>query len=234
MAGRDIVKLEVWGVEGLGDFGHGDDVAAAIVEALTEPLQDNDIVVVTHKIVSKAEGAVRKAATDEQRRAIVEAESEQIIRRRGDLMITVTRHGFVCANAGVDRSNVEPGDVVLLPHDPDASAHRIRLRLEQALGVQLGVVVTDTFGRAWRNGLIDVAIGVSGIEAIIDYRGTADTFGSTLEVTEVAIADEIASAADLVMGKATGVPVAIVRGLVAPGEGRASDLVRPAAGDLFR
>ncbi len=149
-------------------------------------------------------------------------------------MITLTRHGFVCANAGVDRSNVGAGHVVLLPADPDRSAHRIRTRLERLTGLGIGVVITDTFGRAWRRGLTDVAIGVSGLAAIVDLRGTHDTHGNLLEVTEVAVADEIAAAADLVMGKARGIPAAIVRGVEAHGHGRAADLIRPPAEDLFR
>lgn len=228
------MSLEIFGVNGIGEVIEGDDVASLILDALPGPLQDFDIVVVTHKIVSKAEGALRLAVTDEDRRSVIESESTSVVRRRGELTISITRHGFICANAGVDRSNVAPGYVVLLPHDPDASAHRIRRRLEQATGKSLGVVITDTFGRPWRRGLTDVAIGVSGLPALIDYRGTTDTFGSTLEVTEVAAIDEIAAAADLVMGKATGTPVAVLRGLRLTGDGRATDLVRPPSEDLFR
>ncbi|MDH5423105.1 MAG: coenzyme F420-0:L-glutamate ligase, partial [Acidimicrobiia bacterium] len=172
MADRDSVNLEIFGVEGIGEVTEGDDVASMILEALPGQLQDFDIVVVTHKIVSKAEGAVRVAATDEDRWAIVQSESASVVRRRGDLTISITRHGFICANAGVDRSNVMPGYVVLLPRDPDASAHRIRRRLERQTGVSLGVVITDTFGRPWRRGLTDVAIGVSGLPSLVDYRGT--------------------------------------------------------------
>lgn len=228
------MNLEIFGVNGIGEVTEGADVASLILEALPGPLQDFDIVVVTHKIVSKAEGAIQPAATDEDRQSIVESESTAVVRRRGALTISITRHGFICANAGVDRSNVAPGYVVLLPRDPDVSAHRIRRRLEQATGKSLGVVITDTFGRPWRRGLTDVAIGVSGLPSLVDYRGTTDTFGSTLEVTEVAAIDEIAAAADLVMGKATGTPVAVVRGLRLTGDGRATDLVRPPSEDLFR
>ena len=228
------MSLHILGISGIDEVAPGDDVAGLILAALPEPLLDRDIVVVTHKIVSKAEGALLPASNDADRKAIVEGESTGIVRRRGDLVISITRHGFICANAGVDRSNVEPGTVVLLPRDPDASAHRIRRRLEEATGTQIGVVITDTFGRAWRRGLVDVAIGVSGLPSLIDYRGTQDTFGTELEVTEVAAVDEIAAAADLVMGKATGTPVAIVRGLDLVGEGRALDLVRPPNEDLFR
>ncbi len=220
-------------VMGIPEVTAGTDIASAIFGAV-QTWRDGDIVVVTHKIVSKAEGAVESAATDADRRRIVEREAAAILRRRGDLMITLTRHGFVCANAGVDRSNVGAGHVVLLPADPDRSAHRIRTRLERLTGLGIGVVITDTFGRAWRRGLTDVAIGVSGLAAIADLRGTHDTHGNLLEVTEVAVADEIAAAADLVMGKARGIPAAIVRGVEAHGHGRAADLIRPPAEDLFR
>lgn len=228
------MSLEIFGIAGIGEVQAGDEVADLILAALARPLTDGDIVVVTHKIVSKAEGAVRRAPTDQDRKSIVEEQSKAIVRRRGELIISITHHGFICANAGVDRSNVEPGWVILLPHDPDASAHRIRRRLEAATGTKLGVIITDTFGRPWRRGLTDVAIGISGLPALVDYRGTRDTFGSVLEVTEVAAVDEIAAAADLVMGKATGVPVAVVRGLDLSGNGRAVDLVRPPDEDLFR
>lgn len=231
------MNLTIIGVEQMPEVLPGTDVADHILKALRAndlTLRDRDIVVVTHKIVSKAEGATRSAPDDRARKQIVESESVEIVRRRGDLVIAITAHGFICANAGVDRSNVEPGSVVLLPRDPDASAHRIRTRLERATNTELGVVITDTFGRAWRRGLTDVAIGFSGLPALIDYRGTHDTFGTELEVTEVAAVDEIAGAADLVMGKANGVPVAIVRGLDLQGNGRAVDLVRPPSEELFR
>ncbi len=223
---------------GIGEVAPGDDVATVILGALAAAgidLGDGDVVVVTHKIVSKAEGRLADVAEDADYRALAEAEAAAVIRRRGDLMIAITRHGFICANAGVDRSNVTGDRAVMLPIDPDASAHRIRVRLERASGVRLAVVVTDTFGRPWRRGLTDVAIGVSGMAPIRDLRGTTDATGRVLDVTEVAIVDEIAAAADLVMGKATGVPVAILRGLRwSPGDGRATDLVRPPAEDMFR
>lgn len=232
------MSIEILPVVGIGEVAEGEDIATVIGEALERSnvqLFEGDIVVVTHKIISKAEGQVRLIESEQVYRSLVEGEAAEIIRRRGDLVITKTRHGFVCANAGVDRSNVPKGRAVLLPIDPDASAHRIRIRLERRFGVGIGVVVTDTFGRAWRRGLCDIAIGVSGIPAILDLRGETDMQGRVLEVTEVAVVDEIAAAADLVMGKATGIPVAIVRGLNLPsGEGRASDLVRPAAEDMFR
>jgi coenzyme F420-0:L-glutamate ligase len=231
------MRLEVWSIEGIGEVYAGDDVAQLIADGIgstTEGLLDDDIVVVTHKIVSKAEGQVRRAETEEDYRRIIEEEAAEIVRRRGPLVITQTHHGFICANAGVDRSNVEGDNVVLLPRTPDRSAHLIRIRLQQEFGCTIGVLVTDTFGRPWRRGLTDVAIGCSGVLAVLDLKGTHDMQGRTLEVSEVAVIDEIAAAADLVMGKATGNPVAVVRGLNLAGNGRARDLVRPAAEDMFR
>lgn len=232
------MNLTVIPITGIGRVDKGDDVA----DVLAGPLRDldaasGDVLVVTHKIVSKAEGAVRQIVGDEEefKKALVEEISASIVRRRGDLIIAETRHGFVCANAGVDRSNADPGTVVLLPDDPDRSAHRIRTRLERILGVDVPVIISDTFGRPWRRGLTDIAIGVSGLLPILDLRGTSDWSGRELDVTEVAVADEIAAAADLVMGKASGVPAALVRGYEGPrGEGRGSELVRPVDEDLFR
>lgn len=230
-------ELRVFGIAGIGEVSAGDDLAGMILEGLTaagERLIDDDVVVITHKVVSKQEGRVVEIPDEETYRRFVLDESAGIIRRRGDLVIARTHHGFICANAAVDRSNVEAGFAVLLPVDPDRSAHRIRTLLERATGARIGVVITDTFGRPWRRGLVDVAIGVSGIVAIDDLVGTTDTHGNELQVTEVAVVDEIASAADLVMGKASGVPAAVVRGLALAGDGRATDLVRPADEDLFR
>jgi coenzyme F420-0:L-glutamate ligase/coenzyme F420-1:gamma-L-glutamate ligase len=231
-------SLEIIPIPGIGEVRRHADIANVILEACRTAgitWQRRDVAVVTHKIVSKAEGRVVAAATDEEHRALVEEEAAAIVRRRGDLVITQTRHGFICANAGVDRSNVAAGYAVLLPERPDRSAHTIRTGIEVATGVAVAVIVTDTFGRPWRRGLTDVAIGVSGMPAILDLRGTTDMTGRVLDVTEVAIVDEIAAAADLVMGKASGVPAVIVRGLDwPPGEGRATDLVRPPDEDLFR
>jgi coenzyme F420-0:L-glutamate ligase/coenzyme F420-1:gamma-L-glutamate ligase len=227
-------------VPGLPEICPGDDLAALLAKAMARAglgPQPGDVLVVTHKAVSKAEGAVVPLEGDEETayRGLVLEQSAEILRRRGDLVIARTRHGFICANAGVDRSNAAPGTAVLLPLDPDRSAHGLRLALKHLTGVDLAVVVTDTFGRAWRRGLVDVAIGVSGMEVILDLRGTHDAQGRELKVTEVAIVDEIAAAADLAMGKAAGVPAALIRGLAVPrGEGRATDLVRPAAEDMFR
>jgi coenzyme F420-0:L-glutamate ligase/coenzyme F420-1:gamma-L-glutamate ligase len=219
----------------------GADLPALLLDAISEAgldLEDGDVLVVTHKVVSKAEGAVRpldRNDEDAAYRQIVLDEAASVVRRRGDLVITITDHGFICANAGVDRSNAAEGTAVLLPRDPDRSAHGIRMTLEAATGTRIAVVVSDTFGRPWRRGLTDVAIGVSGIDPIQDLRGTHDMQGRELAVTEIAIVDEIAAAADLVMGKATGVPVALLRGLDwQPGDGRATDLVRPPDEDMFR
>jgi len=232
------VTITITPVTGIGEVVPGDDVAAVILEALETSgigVEDGDVIVITHKIVSKAEGRIADVADDAAYRRLAEDEAAAVVRRRGDLVITITRHGFICANAGVDRSNVEHGKAVMLPIDPDRSAHRVRTRIEHATGRRIAVVVSDTFGRPWRRGLTDVAIGVSGMTAIEDLRGTTDTFGRVLDVTEVAVVDEIAAAADLVMGKATSTPAAVIRGLEwSPGDGRATDLVRPAGEDMFR
>ncbi len=232
-----VSRLELIGVEGIGEIQPGDALAPAILGALAssgESLRNGDVLVVTHKVISKAEGRIAEIASEEEYRKLVEDEADSIIRRRGDLVITKTRHGFICANAGVDRSNTAEGTAVLLPIEPDRSAHRLRVEIERVLDVSIAVVVTDTFGRSWRRGLVDVAIGVSGLPAIVDLRGTTDAYGRILDVTEIAIVDEIAAAADLVMGKASQVPAAILRGLDLTGDGRATDLVRPPEEDLFR
>lgn len=233
------MAVTVLPIEGIGEARRGDDVATLIGDAVDgqHNLDDRDIVVVTHKLISKAEGQVVELADDgpDAHRHLVEQEAVRIIRRRGPLVIAQTRHGFICANAGVDRSNAGPARAVLLPEDPDKSANRIRLRLQQRFGVSIAVIVTDTFGRAWRRGLVDVAIGVAGMEPIEDLRGQTDTFGKVLEVSEVAIVDEIAAAADLVMGKATAIPAAIVRGVSwKPSDAGIRPLLRPADEDLFR
>ena len=214
------------------------DVLADLITA-NVALRDGDVLVVTQKVVSKAEGRLVEIDPDdiEARRALVERESVRVLRRRGDLIISETAHGFVCANAGVDLSNVEAGQAALLPIDSDRSARRIRDGVRARAGVEVGVIVSDTFGRAWRRGLTDVAIGCAGVAAIVDLRGTADALGRVMQVTEVAVADELAAAAELVMGKASGVPAAVVRG-VDPTWLRESsvraEVVRPAAEDLFR
>lgn len=233
-------RVEVIAVTGIGEVRPGDDVAALLAGA---GLRDGDIVVITSKIVSKAEGRVRHAP---DRTRAIEEETERVVARRGDTVISQTRHGFVMAAAGVDASNTEPGTVLLLPEDSDASARRLRAGLSGRDGghdggrggVRVGVIVSDTFGRPWRNGLTDVAIGVAGLRPLDDYRGTSDTYGNQLSATVTALADEIASAAELVKGKLAGVPVAIVRGLshlVTEDDGPGvRPLVRPADDDLFR
>jgi len=230
--------IQILPIKGIPEVEHGDDVAALIVGAVTGSPWDllvGDVLVVTHKIVSKAEGRIIDAGDETAYRAAVEAEAKAIIRRRGDLVITQTRHGFICANAGVDRSNVTGNRAVLLPIDPDRSAHGIRIKVRQATGVDVPVIVSDTFGRPWRRGQTDIAIGVSGMAVMDDHKGKPDANGRIMEATEIALIDEIASAADLAMGKSTRVPVAIVRGVEwEPGSGRATDLVRPHSEDLFR
>ncbi len=217
------------------------DLATLVLDAVAdqgETLLDGDLVVVTSKVVAKCEGrTVPFDGTDEAKIALVESESRRILRRRGSLRITETHHGFVNANAGVDLSNTDPGTAVLLPVDPDRSARRLRAALRHRRGVNVAVVITDTFGRAWRHGVTDVAIGAAGLRAVIDLRGTLDASGRVLEATEVAIADEVAGAANLVLGKAAGTPFALVRGLDDAyfGEGSvAADIIRPVNGDLFR
>jgi coenzyme F420-0:L-glutamate ligase/coenzyme F420-1:gamma-L-glutamate ligase len=202
-------------------------------------VHEGDVLVVTQKIVSKAEGRmVQVDASDPlSHKAVVEAESVRIVRRRGDLIISETAHGFVCANAGVDLSNVERGWAALLPVDSDKSARRIRDGIRARAGISVAVIISDTFGRPWRDGLTDVAIGCAGIAAVVDLRGTEDSLGRELQVTKVCVVDEISSAAELVMGKASGVPVAIVRGVDPEWlrEGSVHDeVLRSPADDLFR
>ena len=235
-------RLTAWGVTGIGEIAPDDQLGDIIVAACRNepngPLLDGDVLVVTQKVVSKAEGQL--VAIDPtnplSHKQLVEDEAVRIVRRRGDLIITETKHGFVCANSGVDLSNVERGQAALLPKDSDRSARRISDIVRAQLGVEVGVIVSDTFGRAWRKGLTDVAIGVAGIAAVVDLRGTADALGRVMQVTEVAIADELASAAELVMGKSSGIPVAVVRGADPSWFREASvrELVRPPQEDLFR
>lgn len=226
-------------VGGIGEVRPGQLLADLVATAAAALLLDGDVVVVTQKVVSKAED--RLVAIDPDNplasRPLVEAEAVRILRRRGDLVMTETRHGFVCANAGVDLSNVDRGWAALLPVDSDRSARRIRDGLRARLGLDVGVVVSDTFGRPWRRGVIDVAIGVAGLAGVADLRGTLDALGRPLQVTEVCIADEVAAAAELVMGKSRGIPVAIVRGLDPSHLREASvrdEVVRPYPEDLFR
>ena len=231
------MRLEVFGVEGLPEIGRGDDLAGLIADAVE--LADGDVVVVTQKIVSKAEGAMAAVDPDDplSHKPLVEQESVRVLRRRGDLIISETKHGFVCANAGIDRSNVDAGQVALLPDDPDRSARRIRSGIKARTGVEVAVIISDTFGRPWRRGVTDVAIGSAGVRPILDLRGTPDATGRELQVTEMAIVDELAAAAELVMGKAENIPVAVIRGVnpdwLGPGSVR-DDLIRSPAEDLFR
>ena len=226
---------QVLPVRGLPEVRPGADLAALIATAVD--LQDGDVVVVTSKIVSKAEGQLLPAGTDREatRLAAVASETVRVVARRGTTTIAQTRHGLVMAAAGVDASNVAGDEIALLPGDPDASARLLREQLAALTGRTVAVVISDTMGRAWRVGQVDQAIGSAGLSPIRDARGTSDSFGNVLEVTEIAVADELAAAAELVKGKADGVPVAIVRGLTLPDDGRsAAALVRPAGQDWFR
>lgn len=224
-------------VAGLPEVKPGDDLGQLIAEHCE--LQPGDVVVVTQKVVSKAEG--RLVAVDPtdplSHKEVVEREAVRVLRRRGDLVVTETTHGFICANSGVDLSNVEEGWAALLPLDPDRSARWIRDSLRARTSVEVGVVVSDTFGRTWRVGVTDVAIGTAGVAAVVDLRGSNDALGRELAVTQVCVADELASAAELVMGKSAGIPVALVRG-VDPTWLRESsvraEVVRPYEEDLFR
>jgi coenzyme F420-0:L-glutamate ligase/coenzyme F420-1:gamma-L-glutamate ligase len=224
-------------VAGLPEIRRGDELAALIAARVV--LQGGDVVVVTQKVVSKAEGRLVEVDPDDphSHRAVVADEAVRVLRRRGDLVVAETRHGFICANAGVDLSNVERGWAALLPIDADRSARRIRDGLRARASVEVGVIVSDTFGRPWRRGVTDVAIGTAGVAGVVDLRGTSDALGRELTVTEVCVADELAGAAELVMGKAAGIPVAVIRGVdpawLRDGSVR-EEIVRPPGEDLFR
>ena len=243
--------LRVIPLRGLPELEDGDDLGTLLVEAagLAGGLEHEDVIVVAQKAVSKVEGRIvqletiepseraRELAgdTDPRRLEVILREAREVLRVRPPLVIAETRHGFVCASAGVDASNARgPDTLVLLPLDPDASADRLRNAVREHTGVEVGVIVSDSFGRAWRRGTTDVALGVSGIAALVDLTGQLDAAGYELHATEIAVADQIAGAAQLVMGKTDGIPAAIVRGLDAPGEGRGSDLLMPRERDLFR
>ncbi len=224
-------------VAGLPEVRAGDRLADLIAACIE--LDEGDVVVVTQKVVSKAEGRLVECDGEDEsaRHALVEQESARILRQSGTRLITETRHGFVCANAGVDFSNVPPGSAALLPLDPDRSARRIRDGLVARTGRRVAVIVSDTFGRPWRRGLTDVAIGCAGVAALLDLRGTTDASGRVLAVTQVALVDELAAAAELVMGKSTGVPAAVIRGVDSAWLRESSvrgELVRPPQEDLFR
>jgi len=229
-----VPPIEIVPLTGLPDVEPGDDLAALVAGvARTAGLRPGDVVVVTQKVVSKAEGRV--VPEDGAPGRWVQRETRRVVARRGDLVVAETRHGFVCANAGVDASNVAEGFLTLLPEDPDASAERLSRHLSREAGGPVGVVVTDTFGRPWRRGLVNVAIGCAGLPALVDLRGTKDHTGRILETTVVALADEVAAASGLAMAKAERIPAAIVRGVRPDGPpGAARDLVRPPEEDLFR
>jgi coenzyme F420-0:L-glutamate ligase/coenzyme F420-1:gamma-L-glutamate ligase len=233
-----MTSLEIIPITGIGEVRPGDDLANLIVEADTE-IRDGDCLVITQKVVSKAENRLVDIDPNNplSHKPLVEQESVRILRRRGELIISQTEHGFVCANAGIDLSNVERGQAALLPIDSDRSARGITDRLKARADLDVAIIVSDTFGRPWRRGVTDVAIGCAGIGAIVDLRGTTDAHGRELMVTEVAAVDEIAAAADLVMGKSEGIAVAIVRGLPSewfrPGS-VVDEIVRDPADDLFR
>jgi coenzyme F420-0:L-glutamate ligase / coenzyme F420-1:gamma-L-glutamate ligase len=239
--------ISILPVEGLPEIGEGDDLADLIAQRAE--LADGDVLVVAQKAVSKAEGhVVRLAEVEASERArelagdrdprqleVILRESVRLVRTRPPLVIAETRHGFVCASAGVDASNApEPGSVVLLPEDPDASAARLRERLRELTGAEVGVIVSDSFGRPWRQGTTDVAIGLAGVRPLLDLKGVRDRTGYELHATVIAVADELAGAAELVFGKTDRVPAAVIRGVEARGDGSARDLVMPAERDLFR
>ncbi|OHU61729.1 coenzyme F420-0:L-glutamate ligase [Mycobacteroides chelonae] len=230
--------VEIVPIAGLPEFRPGDDVAKTIAEAAPW-IRDGDVIVITSKIISKAEGRIVAAPTDPEardtlRRKLIDSESVRVLARKGKTLITENTIGIVQAAAGIDASNVDTAELVLLPTDPDGSAAAVRAALSRQLGVNVAVVITDTMGRAWRNGQTDAAIGSSGIPVLYGYAGAKDKHGNELQVTEVAIADEIAAAADLVKGKLTDVPVAVVRGLSVPDDGSvARDLQRSGPDDLF-
>jgi coenzyme F420-0:L-glutamate ligase/coenzyme F420-1:gamma-L-glutamate ligase len=248
------VELHLFAVPGLPEMTAGADLAGLLAGAVSRSgrrVDDGDVFVVAQKIVSKAEGAVVRldevvpspaaaawaAANNRDPRAIevILRESRRIVRMERGILIAETRHGFICANAGVDASNVPPGFVTVLPEDPDASAERLRTALTTAFGCRVAVIVSDTFGRAWREGAVNVALGVAGLQPLIDYRGRVETYGRPLTSTVIALADELAAAAEIVTRKAAGTPVAIVRGAAEwLGEGNGRALVREASRDLFR
>jgi len=243
-------ELRVIPLRGIPELEEGDDLGALVVDAAREAdIRADDVLVVAQKAVSKVEGrvvhlggvepserAIELASDSDPRRLeVILGEAREVVRARPPLVIAETRHGFVCASAGVDASNAKGADtLVLLPVDPDASAARIRARILDLTGVEVGVVVSDSFGRAWRLGTTDVALGVAGITALLDLDGLHDSVGYELHATQIAVADEIAGAAQLVMGKLDAIPAAIVRGLRLGGNGRASDLLMPRERDLFR
>jgi coenzyme F420-0:L-glutamate ligase/coenzyme F420-1:gamma-L-glutamate ligase len=248
------MPVEIIPLPGLPEIRPGDDIAHVVTHAVRMHdmrVAENDIFVVAQKIVSKAEGNIVRLAEitpseparlwaeqwgkDAQLVELVLRESKRIVRMERGIIIAETPHGFVCANAGVDVSNADEGTAILLPKDPDASARALQTRLSEAIGCHVGVIVSDTFGRAWREGLVNIALGVAGLAPLIDYRGEQDAKGKPLQATVIAVADEIAAAAELVMGKSDRVPVAIIRGAkIAARSGSGAELIRPVEKDLFR
>ncbi len=251
--------IRIWGLRGIPEIRPGDDLSGLIAAAFlavrggsTAGDHDPDVImVVAQKVVSKAEGCMvnlnevvpsmrAKVWASQYRKdprmvEVVLREAKRVVRMDRGVLIAETRHGFVCANGGIDASNTPPGSVVLLPEDPDRSACRLRRDLEAALGMRMALIISDTFGRPWRNGLVNVALGVAGLSPFIDYRGQTDTHGHTLQATVLAVADELASAGELVMGKTLGIPVAVIEGFrYRAAEGFGRDLIRPAEEDLFR
>jgi coenzyme F420-0:L-glutamate ligase/coenzyme F420-1:gamma-L-glutamate ligase len=247
--------IQIFGLRKLPLIKEGDDITDYIIKAAREEhvtIENGDVIVIAQKIVSKAEGGVihlksitpsrmaeeiaKTTGKDPRQVEVILQQSAKIVRRKDAHLIVQTKHGFVCANAGVDRSNVEDTDAVtILPVDADKSAHEIRTRIRELTEADVGVIISDTFGRAWRIGQVNVAIGVDGVPPIVDYRGQKDMFGYVLSVTQMAAADELASAAELVMRKSDGIPVAVIRGFEhVPGEGSAKELIRPEEDDLFR
>ena len=245
--------VQIFPLPGLPEIRPGDDLARLIVGAVRMQkfrVAAGDVFVIAQKIVSKAENRIvaldsivpsARAANwgaewgkDPRVIELVLRESKRIIRMERGVIVAETRHGFVCANAGVDLSNADEGTAILLPDDPDASARALHARIGESLGADIGIIISDTFGRPWREGLVNVALGVAGVGSLIDYRGERDANGKLLQATIIALADELASAAELVMGKADRVPVAIIRGVANAGNGSGRDLIRPEEKDLFR
>ena len=229
-------EIRILPLFGIPEVSAGDDLASLIIDSIEQSenkIFENDVLVVTQKIVSKSEGMVRDLEKISFKELLQE-ETIRVIRKRGDLVIAQTKHGYICANAGIDKSNVENNFALLLPNDPNKSAHSIRKKLENRFQIKLAVIISDTFGRAWRKGQVNFAIGSSGINPLVNYIGTFDTFNNELHATEIAIIDELSSAAELVMEKSINVPVAIVRGVkFENSELDATELIRENSEDFF-
>ena len=206
-----IQKIEIIPVTGLPEFKSNDDLVEILSNTLNDPLMENDILIITQKIISKIENRTVNLQ-EKDFSEVLKDEATQIIRKRGETVIARTKHGFICANAGIDKSNIEQGYALLLPEDPDKTAYKIRKQIFGRNSINIAVIISDTFGRAWRNGQTNVAIGCSGIEPMVSYIGTTDSFGNDLMATEIAIVDELASASELVMNKIDKIPIAIIRG----------------------